>query len=153
MLPDGRGQIFEGKLEDYKRQAKLSGFPDVLEPVAVNPGDQRTSESSNPTTNNLDSAVGEKISEQEVMNLKREAQRLQKRLAILDSEISKLTAAISECDRRLEVAHSDFQLAATIASEKTLSVSQLENSEIEWLELSESVESIKSKLTQMGRSF
>ena len=100
----------------------------------------------------MDAPAGEKISEQEVIALKREAQRLQKRLASLDSEISKLTAAISECDRHLETAHSDFELAATIASEKTDAVRELEKTELEWLELSESVESIKSRLAQMGRS-
>lgn len=152
MLPDGRGQIFEGKLDDYKRQAKLSGFPDVLEPVTANPGDQKTSENSKSAANNMDAPAGEKISEQEVIALKREAQRLQKRLASLDSEISKLTAAISECDRHLETAHSDFELAATIASEKTDAVRELEKTELEWLELSESVESIKSILAQIGRS-
>jgi ATP-binding cassette subfamily F protein 3 len=152
MLPDGRGQIFEGKLDDYKRQAKLSGFPDVLEPVTANPGDQKNSENSKSAANHMDAPAGEKITEQEVIALKREAQRLQKSLATLDSEISKLTAAISECDRRLETVHSDFQLATTIASEKTAAVRELEKTELEWLELSESVESIKSRLAQMGRS-
>ncbi len=32
LLPDGRSEIFEGNLESYQRLAKISGFPDILDP-------------------------------------------------------------------------------------------------------------------------
>lgn len=146
MLPDGRGQLFEGKLDDYRRLASRSGFPDVLDPLPTSGVD---SPAVAPSSEIKQSG---KLSEPEITSLKREAQKNIKAIEKLDAEMARLQRVLADCDRQMEESHSDFSRVASIAEEKKLTESQLAVSEEEWLELSEKVEFAKSTLISMGRT-
>jgi ATP-binding cassette subfamily F protein 3 len=146
MLPDGRGQLFEGKLDDYRRLASRSGFPDVLDPLPTSGVD------SPAVTPSSEIKQSGKLSEQEITSLKREAQKNIKAIEKLDAEMARLQRVLADCDRQMEESHSDFSRVASIAEEKKLTESQLAVSEEEWLELSEKVEFAKSTLISMGRT-
>ena len=86
MLPDGRGRLFEGKLDDYRRQALKSDFPDVLDPLPVSGNDGGKSGRSKVTHHASSAAeIGSNMSEYEINALKRDAQKHQKRIAKLDA--------------------------------------------------------------------
>ena len=146
MLPDGRGQLFEGKLDDYRRLASRSGFPDVLDPLPTSGVD------SPAVTPSSEIKQSGKLSEPEITSLKREAQKNIKAIEKLDAEMARLQRVLADCDRQMEESHSDFSRVASIAEEKKLTESQLAVSEEEWLELSEKVEFAKSTLISMGRT-
>ncbi len=148
MLPDGRGQLFEGKLQDYRRLAQKAGFPDVLDPLPVSGS---RGDVSSVQTAQINLRTG-KISEQEVTQIKREAQKNQRAIEKLDSEMSRLQKVISDCDRQMEESHSDFSRVASISAEKQSSEARLASLEEQWLDLSEKIESAKNTLIELGRS-
>jgi ATP-binding cassette subfamily F protein 3 len=148
MLPDGRGQIFEGKLNDYRRLAQKSGFPDVLDPLPV----AETNTSAPDSIDNQVSTKSESLSEHEVTQMRREAQKNQKTIDKLDSEMARLQKLVSDCDRQMEESHTDFNRVAAIAAEKQSGEMQLSVLEEQWLELSEKIEKARTTLKALGRS-
>jgi len=149
MLPDGRARLFEGSLEDYRRQAKLSGFPDVLDPVT---GSQPAAAASNKNATYGASSSSRDLNESDVASLRRDLQRLQKKIDQLDRDIEKATLEIQGLDQTLAECGGDFQKAGEISSIKQDAESRLAASEQEWLEISETAEKIRTTLRENGRS-
>jgi ATP-binding cassette subfamily F protein 3 len=149
MLPDGRARLFEGSLEDYRRQAKLSGFPDVLDPVT---GSQPAAAASNKNATYGTSSSSRDLNESDVASLRRDLQRLQKKIDQLDRDIEKATLEIQGLDQTLAECGGDFQKAGEISSIKQDAESRLAASEQEWLEISETAEKIRTTLKENGRS-
>ena len=146
MLPDGRGQIFEGNLDDYRRLAAKSGFPDVLAPKATAPV-----EAENPVVQSTDSSQN-RLSESEISNLRRETQKKLKRIEKLDDDIASVGQSIFDLDEKMEKLHSDFSQVTKLAAEKQTLQARLEGLEAEWLDLSDQVDQSRSILSAMGRS-
>ena len=152
MLPDGRGRLFEGKLDDYRRLALKSDFPDVLDPLPVSGGDGGKASRSGVSAQPASSAgLDVNISEQQINAIKRDAQKHQKRIAKLDQEIARLQTLTEECDRQMETNHADFNRVAAITAEKQNIDTLLSQHEEEWLDLSQKIESAKIALESVGR--
>lgn len=149
MLPDGRARLFEGGLEDYQRLAKVSGFPNVLQPPTIKNDRGFPSDGSKKTEQIKTSSSS--LTESEISSLRRDLQRSQKKLAEIQVEIDKKSAMVSSLDQELVTCGGDFQRATKIAAQKTLLQKELETSENQWLELSDSVEKSKSILKELGR--
>jgi ATP-binding cassette subfamily F protein 3 len=147
MLPDGRGHLFEGVLEDYQRQARISGFPDVLTPSSDSDGVATPSKKSIEGSQELKS----ESDHVDVNRLKREMQRNQKRIIQLESEISSGQAKIADIDRRLADCGGDFQEAQKLTVQKKDLEDALAGIEAQWLELSGAVESVQNLLKKLGR--
>ena len=146
MLPDGRGQLFEGKLDDYRRLAAKAYFPDVLEPlVTASAAETITALEESKSSQN-------RLTETEVSNLRREAQKNLKRIEKLDDEIADVGQVIAGLDRKMEQLHSDFSQLAQVSAEKSNHQKRLEELEAEWLELSDRVDQSRTTLIAMGRS-
>jgi ATP-binding cassette subfamily F protein 3 len=148
MLPDGRGQLFEGNLDDYRRLAEKAGFPDVLAPKATTAS---VSDQGSPVEQSS-TGLQNRWSEAEVTNLRREAQKNMKRIEKLDHEMATLGQSLFEIDQKMEELHSDFSQVAKLASEKLAIQQRLEVMETEWLDLSDKVDQSRSILGTMGRS-
>jgi len=153
MLPDGRGRLFEGKLDDYRRLALKSDFPDVLDPLPSSGNEGgKSGRSSLASQAAPSSGSGAKLSEQEITNLRRDAQKHQKRIAKLDEEMARLQALSADCDRQMETHHADFNRVAAITAEKQSFDSLLGKHEEEWLDLSQKIEAVKTALEAAGRA-
>ena len=144
MLPSGKSMLFEGKLEDYQRLAKTSGFPDVLDPDTTNPepGDKEKP-SISPT----------KSSHAEVKELKRARNIHQKAMIRLETEEAKLLekkksqeSAMLECDP------TDFNGLNKLKDEISQLEEEIETCGINWLEASEQFEKLDQKLKEMNRN-
>lgn len=149
MLPDGRARLFEGSLEDYRRQAKRSGFPDVLDPVT---GSQLAAAASNKSAMHVTGGSSSDLSESDVASLRRDLQRLQKKIDQLDRDIEKNTLEIQVLDQQLAECGGDFQKAGEISTIKQDVESRLAASEQQWLENSETAEKLRTTLKENGRS-
>ena len=153
MLPDGRGRLFEGKLDDYRRQALKSDFPDVLDPLPVSGNDGGKSGRSKVAPQaSFTADSGSNMSDHEINTLKREAQKHQKRIAKLDVEMTRLQALAADCDRQMETHHADFNRVAAITAEKQTFESLLGKHEEEWFELSQKVDAARTALEGAGRT-
>lgn len=149
MLPDGRARLFEGSLEDYRRQAKISGFPDVLDPVSRS---QPVAVASSKSAIGVASDSSPSLSESDVASLRRELQRIQKKIDQLDRDIERTTIEIQVLDQQLAECGGDFQKAAEISTIKQDTESRLAASEQQWLEISETAEELRTTLKENGRS-
>jgi ATP-binding cassette subfamily F protein 3 len=146
MLPDGRGQLFEGRLDDYERMADKSGFPNVLNPTPLVADDAARSPLS------AGSVDHDKLAEQDIQRLKRETQKNQKMAEKLESEMERIQGKIRDCDEQMEQSHSDFSNLAVLAEKKRLFESELAHIEEQWLGVSEKIEKARCLLGAMGRS-
>lgn len=144
MLPDGRSQLFIGKLEDYQRLAKQQGFPDVLDPAPIHAAGSGKS----PAKQTQQAAPG---SEEDISNLKREGQKLDRRVQELDQEMSKLNTKIANLDRDMESSHADFSRLQRLGEEKNALERKVASFEEEWLDKSTRAEEVKTKLRGFGR--
>jgi ATP-binding cassette subfamily F protein 3 len=146
MLPDGRGMLFEGKLDDYRRLARKAGFPDVLDVEVANPAGPLE-----PAQTAASQTQGQ-LSEAEISNLRRDTQRARKRVEKIDQEMTTLRNTIHDIDQKLAGAHSDFALATKLDGERAVAQGKLDELEMEWLELSGFIEATQETLKAMGRS-
>jgi ATP-binding cassette, subfamily F, member 3 len=148
MLPDGRGHLFEGLLDDYQRQAEISGFPDVLRLATdIEPHDK-------PSTKTLpvsEDASGQ-MSDAEVQQIRREIQRHQKRINQLEILLARHQDDVQKIDHHLASCGGDFQEAQKLATQKNELEEQLKDTEAEWLTLAASVEDAQNLLKKIGRS-
>jgi ATP-binding cassette subfamily F protein 3 len=148
MLPDGRGHLFEGVLDDYQRQAKISGFPDVLMPVANAERDLKASKKSGPVPQESKS----EYTDSDINQLKRDMQRNQKKVMQLENDLSKGQDRLVDIDRRLAECGGDFQEAQKLAVQKKELEDELKGIESQWLELAAVVEGAQNLLKKIGRS-
>lgn len=149
MLPDGRSQLFIGKLEDYQRLAKQQGFPNVLDPAPLH-GSAQTQTQTQAKPVAIPSQP-QTVSESDISNMKRECQKLEKRVQELDQEMTKINAKIAVLEKEMESSHADFSKLQKLGEEKMSLESKVASSEEEWLEKSGRVEEIKTTLKGLGR--
>jgi ATP-binding cassette subfamily F protein 3 len=148
MLPDGRGHLFEGVLDDYQRQARISGFPDVLTPVSN--AERAVNISKKPPRDPQESKS--EYTDGDINQLKRDMQRNQKKVMQLENELSKGQDRLVDIDRRLAECGGDFQEAQKLAVQKKDLEDELNGIESQWLELAAAVESSQNLLKKIGRS-
>jgi ATP-binding cassette subfamily F protein 3 len=149
MLPDGRARLFEGSLDDYRRQARLSGFPDVLDPLI---GAQPATTPAKTVTADVAGGSSRVLSESDVASLRRDLQRHQKKIEQVDRDIEKISQDIQLLDQQLADCGGNFQRAAEISARKQDAESRLAPLEQQWLELSEAAEKFRAILKELGRS-
>jgi predicted RNase H-like nuclease (RuvC/YqgF family) len=87
-----------------------------------------------------------------VASLRRDLQRLQKKIDQLDRDIEKNTLEIQVLDQQLAECGGDFQKAGEISTIKQDVESRLAASEQQWLENSETAEKLRTTLKENGRS-
>ena len=146
MLPDGRSQLFIGKLEDYQRLAKQQGFPNVLDPAPIHGGNESAKKNPAPTP-----VVSLSMSESEIAELKKENQKLERRVQELDQAVAKMNKNIAAIDVEMESSHADFSKLQRLGEEKSNLERKLAATEEEWLDKSAKVEDFKTKLKGLGR--
>ncbi len=145
MLPDGRSQLFEGKLEDYQRLARTAGFPNVLQV------DEK------PTQSKESSAPGQSMprvsaTDAEIKEMKKSRQKAQSRVDQLEKKTATLKADLAKLEGELlTIPPTDFVKAKAIADKQTSLQKELEGAEEQWLEAYDEVESTTQKLAATGR--
>lgn len=147
VLADGRTCLFAGKLEDYRRMAKLSDFPDVLDPDSMKTKDPKAAVAKPAIKPVIE------MSNDEIKALKRLKQKLTTQLSDLEGKSKKLRAAVAALELQLaELAPEKYDQAASLAAESQAKTSLIDELEMLWLEASEELEGINSKLQDMGRA-
>ena len=148
MLPDGRGHLFEGVLEDYQRQARVSGFPDVLSASS----DTERSVSVRAKSHSNSGDLKNDLTEADISQIRREVQRDQKKVSQLEAEIANSQAKITSIDQKLADCGGDFQEAQKLSAQKQDVEDKLSAAETQWLELASKIENAQNALKKMGRS-
>ncbi len=147
MLPDGRSAIFEGKLEDYESLAAVSGFPNVLNPTV----DEDLLENT-PQTNSRKNESSDSPTE-DPAELKRERQKLERNIAKLEMDLENLGTSIHQ----LEIVQNTIdaldyvKIRENHLQQESLR-KELSNTESAWMQASERLEVVLSKLRAMGRN-
>jgi len=127
VLPDGRAQLFEGKISDYIRLAKLSGFPNVLE---------ITQEKKKPATPKESVKEQKTLSKSERQEQRQAAKNLQKEIKKTEKKMKSLEAEIKSLDIQLESTRAnDHQALADLITQKNKLVEELSDAETHWLDL------------------
>ena len=139
---DGAAHLFEGKLEDYQRAAKRQGIQNLLD-----------NNSADPTIKNKTNKIEEnKLDQIEIKELKRARNSLTKKIDKLSHEQDSLNKKIEEVELMMsELKPDDYERLLELQKDHEISQSKLEESEEMWLELSDKLESIETKLRAAGR--
>ena len=146
MLPDGRHALFHGQLDDYRRMASLTGFPDVL--CEETPA--RGADKDNNTTRAA--KTSDAPSNDAIRQMKSLRQKLKKSLEQWDKNQCSLRAAIAALHIQMSAANpKDYQNICQIQDEITAAERSLGEAEDTWLAESEELERIESELTSLGR--
>lgn len=153
MLPDGRGHLFEGALDDYQRQARISGFPDVLSVANTQDAGPRSVSKIDQSANKSGAQLNEGTNDTEISQLRREVQRYQKKMTQLENDIKLRQNQISQIENDLTNCGGDFKEAQKLADQKNGVEKQLATLEAEWLDLATSLEDGQNILRKHGRSF
>ena len=159
MLPTGASMLFEGKLDDYSRQAALAGFPDVLSqtPAAAVPGNASATASAAPSVASQSQApqLGTKanqVEQTQIKNWKRRQHKLKRELQVYDQRQEKARDAVSQLEQELlELAPSDFKGLEKTQAQLDNRRLELEDAEESWLEKSEELEKLELNLQVQGR--
>ncbi len=145
MLPDGRSMLFPGKLADYARLAAVAGFPNVLATDDPKKTEAKAEGGAAKTSGGL--------TEDQVRDMKRARQKLGNRITTLDGIMAtrrKALALISE--QMVACGAADFAKARQLHDAQEKDQAALDEAENEWLEASDELERIVSKLTEIGRA-
>lgn len=144
MLPSGRSMLFEGKLDDYQRLAKIQNFPNVLD---------IDGEKLDAAPEQEDKQGHSKASHEEVRLIKKRRNSLSKKLTTLEENDSKLKKERSDLEHSMiQIDPSDFQSLNDVQEKLSSIDEQLSAWEMEWLELSEELEGVENELKSLGRS-
>ena len=152
MLPDGRNCLFEGGLADYRRMAKIQGFPDVLDFESSEParslktdGTQGKSQHTpNREKQPAAKTASKKLSYEEAKELKRKIQSLEKQISKIEKRMQQLKAEKKTLQKQvLEVDPSNFTRIAELGVHESQVDKELEQLEESWLLQSEELEAIK----------
>lgn len=130
MLEDGRNQLFEGNLADYQRMAKVSGFPNIFE-IKTNAPESTKATTQEPKGNFQQRKEQQRRKEK----LQREIKASEKAQEQLRKQIQANELAMSNTDP------SNYAEINRLATETDELKSKLEELELEWLELSDELES------------
>lgn len=145
MLPDGRSMLFPGKLADYARLAAVAGFPNVLATEDPKKADVKAEGGSTKSSGGL--------TEDQIREMKRAKQKHEKRIQQLDAVMTakrKSLQTISE--QMVACGAADFVRARELHDAQETDQAALDEAENEWLEASDELERISSKLTEIGRA-
>lgn len=153
MLPDGRSQLFVGKLEDYQRLAKTSGFPDVLDPAPIRSGSENSRQTPQPAKKVTHEVVevAKTYTEGDITNMKRDIQKAEKRTSELDAHVANIQIEICSIEQKMEASHGNFAEIASLNEQRTKLEAAKSAHEEEWLGLAERMEVIRSTLKSLGR--
>jgi ATP-binding cassette subfamily F protein 3 len=154
MLPDGRSALFHGQLDDYQSMAAQQGFPNVLQPSKEMSKGSQTAYEPPKAEAKVDTKVPSqvKVSEDEVKILKREKSRLQKAIEKLDKDLSALKLKIQSGEAKLAALDpTAYAQAQALHEEVKAYQASLDGFEEEWLEASEKLEGIDTRLNELGR--
>lgn len=146
VLGDGRTCLFPGKLADYRRMAKVSGFTDVLDPesAAEEETDARAADIARSDTG---------PSHEEVKQMKRSRQKQATRLSEIETRIQGLRQSVTALETELAALSPEkYTEAAEKAAQCQTKAAEIEALETEWLEVSEEFEALSAKLESLGRA-
>ncbi len=150
VLGDGRTHLFAGKLEDYRRMAKLSGFPDVMDPESMKGPEVPVAKTGSPTAA---PAKAGQASEEDIKQMKRQRQKLTTQLKDNETNMQDLRKKVSELEQRMTaLPPQKYSEAAATADECQAKNAEIEDLELKWLEASDELEGINSKLQALGRA-
>jgi len=135
MLPGGQYALFEGNLDDYPRMAQVSGFPNILDP-SYTAGQLSGSQTSGVEKENRHQQRAD------AQNVKRERQKLQRRIDDLERLMSELTGKLSALEIELNDAGSEYQKAQQLAARQVELQEKLSQVEADWMSCSESIEQL-----------
>jgi ATP-binding cassette subfamily F protein 3 len=139
MLPGGQHALFEGNLDDYPRLAQVSGFPNILDRVALQ-GASNSSDSKSESSGK-DARLRQRLDAQAE---KRERQKLTRRIAELETKMQAIQDRITECESELADVGSDYQKAHLCSLQLNDLRAELSMIESSWFEASEVLQSIEA---------
>jgi ATP-binding cassette subfamily F protein 3 len=153
VLGDGRTHLFAGKLEDYCRMAKLSGFPDVMDPESMKAPEAPTPKGASVSGIPATTQKAEQVSEEDIKQMKRQRQKLTTQLKDFESTIQNLRKKVAELELRMtSLPPQKYSEAAATADECQKKNAEIEETEMKWLEASDELEGINAKLQALGRA-
>lgn len=135
MLPKGKFELFQGNLDDYPRLAAVSGFPNILDPQ------YQLGMKSEQTTEHSDKVIRARQRD-DAQALKREKQRVSRRIEETESVMEKVSHQIEEAEAALVACGTDYvqmQEQARILNELKLALAQAETL---WMDLNEQMEKL-----------
>jgi ATP-binding cassette, subfamily F, member 3 len=133
MLADGRSMLFEGKLDDYRRQAVLAGFPDVfvIDGVAPNSvGEQRGQKAKEEARQVYRQQKADKA---RVAKIKRNLSNLEGEMQILRDDLERITAEMTRVGE-------NYLKIRELEESRSQILKTLHGKEEQWLVLSEELE-------------
>lgn len=156
MLPDGRSALFHGQLDDYQSMAAKQNFPNVLQPSKeMSKGSvaaQKNEKAAAVEAEKQAAKANTQVSEEEVRNLKREKTRLQKLMEKLEKDQASFLKQIQAGESKLAaLSPSAYGDAQKLHEEIRQVQSQLDTNEEDWLDTSEKLEAIDTRLGELGR--
>jgi ATP-binding cassette subfamily F protein 3 len=138
MLPDGRGQLFEGTLEDYARLAGVSGFPNVLDPSLDLGGEASASARSSNGSETGPSGSPAQDSRAASKESRRERQRLERLVEKAENEMEKASQALSTLEAALAACiPTDYKRMQELAEQRIKAMASLEAAEAQWMSAQE----------------
>lgn len=147
MLPDGRSSLFEGKLADYERLAKIAGFPNVLQH-----DDMEAAGNAQAAPKAVASAAGSGLSESQIKDLKRTKQKLASKVEQIEKGTAKIKGDIAALEAKLAaIPPTDFVKARELHEQQTALAKKLEGEEELWLEAYGELEAVSEQLAATGR--
>ena len=124
MIPEGRGQLFEGNLADYKRLAPLGNFPDVLDvSVEQSPAEKKDGEVKH-------SQASRAASKDE----KRERQKKERRIGEIEGLLKEKEQSLARLEEEMST-ESSYQILAGLAESAQKTRDLVTALEEEWLGL------------------
>lgn len=142
MLPDGRSMIFPGKLDDYRKLAAVSGFPNVLDTTPEAQAQESDGEGAG------DRPLTEKkfSSHAESKERKSQLQKLRKKIGQLESEMSQIRATLGQLEEEMaQISAINFMKTAELHQNVERLKDQLDSKEEEWLLSSEELERLSGQ--------
>lgn len=146
VVPDGRWQMFEGSLEDYRRLARVAGFPDVLAagsetaPSTLDHGSPKTKE------------VVPQYSEADIRDLQKEKRRLAKEVERLEGELDDFRSELRATEHAMNAAQANATKLVELNSQIADLQMAIDRTEERWLEASEILEKLNADLERLGRN-
>jgi ATPase subunit of ABC transporter with duplicated ATPase domains len=146
VLPDGRWQMFEGNLGDYRRLAKVANFPDVLAATSdVAPSKLVERETTPVITNKLER------SEDQIKAMQKDKRKFAKDVEKLELEMDEYKSELRTVEHAMNAAGTDTRKIIELNNQMHDLQKLIDKAEEKWLVCSEELERLNSELTALGR--
>ncbi len=134
LLPDGRSELFEGNLSDYKRLARVSGFPDVLD----------TKASHEPSSSKKDATPRDRESEDNQAKVaKKQLDHLKKQSQFESENLDRLTGEIEAMNYDLlQLNPGEYEALAELQAKIDLKTTEKSKVEECWLDIQQQIEDL-----------